>query len=52
MADMKCGRKLVSVTMLPALYDKVLKHCKDNDIPMSLWVRQLIERELEPPKAT
>lgn len=46
MADIKNGRKIVSVTMLPDLYDKLLQHCKDSDVPVSLWVRKLIEAEL------
>jgi len=46
MADIKNGRKIVSVTMLPALYHKLSQHCKDSDVPISLWVRKLIEAEL------
>jgi hypothetical protein len=46
MADIKNGRKVVSVTMLPPLYDKLLQHCKNADVPVSLWVRKLVEDEL------
>ena len=46
MADIKNGRKVVSVTMLPTLYEKLLQQCKDCDVPVSLWVRKLIEAEL------
>lgn len=46
MADIKNGRKIVSVTMLPPLYEQLLQHCKDCDVPISLWVRKLIETEL------
>ena len=46
MADIKNGRKIVSVTMLPDLYKKLLCHCKTSDVPISLWVRKLIEDEL------
>ena len=46
MANSRSNRKLVSVTMLPALYEKLSQHCKDSDVPVSLWVRKLIEAEL------
>jgi len=46
MADIKNGRKIVSVTMLPPLYEKLLQHCKSSDVPVSLWVRKLVEDEL------
>jgi len=46
MADIKNGRKVVSVTMLPALYEQLSQHCKYCDVPVSLWVRKLIEAEL------
>lgn len=46
MADIKNGRKVVSVTMLPVLYKQLSQHCKDCDVPVSLWVRKLIEAEL------
>lgn len=47
MANLKSNRKLISVTMLPALHDKLSQHCKDSDVPVSLWVRKLIEAELD-----
>jgi hypothetical protein len=46
MANIKNGRKIVSVTMLPDLYEKLLCHCKTLDVPVSLWVRKLIQDEL------
>ena len=46
MADIKNGRKIVSVTMLPDIYKKLLCHCKTSDVPISLWVSKLIEDEL------
>jgi hypothetical protein len=47
MGSRKSDRKLVSVTMLPALHQKLSRHCKDCDVPISLWVRKLIEAELD-----
>ena len=47
MADIKNGRKVVSVTMLPELYNKLSHYCKNSDVPISLWVRKLIESELD-----
>jgi hypothetical protein len=46
MADIRNGRKIVSVTMLPSLYVKLSCYCKTTDVPISLWVRKLIEKEL------
>lgn len=47
MADIKDGRKLVSVTMTPPLYDELVSYCRSRDIQVSPWVRQLIQRELQ-----
>jgi hypothetical protein len=47
MADFKNGRKVVSVTMLPELFDKIQQHCKEHDVPVSVWCRDLIKKELE-----
>ena len=48
MAEFKNGRKVVSVTMTPDLYDKILQHCRDNDVPVSVWCREVIKKELAP----
>ena len=49
MADFKIGRKVVSITMLPYLYDNIVQRCKANDVPVSVWCRELIKKELERP---
>ncbi len=46
MADFKNGRKIVSVTMTADLYDKLVRHCKDIDVPVSVWCRALIQEKL------
>jgi len=47
MANIKDGRKLISVTMLPELYTRICTHCAQNDIPVSVWVRNLVAAELD-----
>lgn len=41
------GRKLIQITMLPALYHQIQTHCKQLDLPITVWVRELIKRELQ-----
>ena len=41
------GRKLIQITMLPDLYQQIRNHCKQLDLPITIWVRELIKRELE-----
>ena len=43
-------RKIVSVTMLPDLYEELVKHCKNIDVPVSVWCRDVIKRELHSKK--
>ena len=54
MSKKKLERKIVSVTMLPELYEELLEHCKNIDVPVSVWCRDVIKRELhkwsDPPK--
>lgn len=47
MADFKNGRKIVSVTMTDTLYNQLVAHCKDVDLPLSVFCRQLIQREVQ-----
>ena len=42
----KDGRHLISVALLPDFYHQVVGYCKRNDLPVSVWVRELIRREL------
>lgn len=46
MAVFKNGRKVVSVTMTTELYDRLVRHCKDTDVPVSVWCRALIQQQL------
>jgi hypothetical protein len=39
-------RLVISVTMQPDLYLRVKTHCRDTDIPVSVWVRQVLVEEL------
>ena len=41
------GRSLISVTMAPELYQEVKDRCMEEDKPLTVWVRELIKRELE-----
>jgi len=41
------SRKVVSVTMMSQLYERLVRHCKQEDIALSVWVRELIKRELD-----
>jgi hypothetical protein len=40
-------RKLVSVTMQSDLYEALARHCRHKDVPMTVWVRQLIRTALD-----
>jgi hypothetical protein len=40
------GRRLIQITMLPDLYLELREHCRKLDIPVSVWARELIKREL------
>ena len=41
------GRRVVSVTMQPALYDRLYLACKQQDIPVSVLCREAIKAYLE-----
>jgi len=41
------GRKLIQLSMKPDIYDRIRTHCKALDIPITVWARELIRRELE-----
>lgn len=40
------GRKLVQLTMQPDFYERIRAHCKALDMPITVWARELIKREL------
>ena len=40
------NRKLIQLTMKPDLYDRIRNHCSALDMPITVWARELIKREL------
>lgn len=43
------GRRLLQVSLKPEFYAQVQQHCHEIDVPMALWVRSLIQREIAVP---
>ena len=43
------GRTHCTVTMTPDLYQAVKNRCRLEDKPLTVWVRDLIKRELHHP---
>ena len=41
------NRRLIQLTMKPDFYDRIRAHCKALDVPVTVWARELIRRELE-----
>ena len=41
------SRRLIQLTMKPDLYERIRDHCRALDVPMTVWARSLILRELE-----
>ena len=42
------GRRVLSATMQPDLYDRVYAHCKKMDIPITVFVREALKQALPP----
>jgi hypothetical protein len=40
------GRRLLQISLKPDFYELVRKHCSALDLPMTVWARELIKREL------
>ena len=40
------NRRLVQITVKPEMYEVVRAYCADQDIPITLWARELIKKEL------
>jgi hypothetical protein len=40
------GRHLIQLTLTPAFYFELKEHCHNLDIPVTVWVRDLIRRAL------
>lgn len=43
------GRRLLQISLKPDFYELVRKHCAALDLPMTVWARELIKRELSIP---
>lgn len=44
------GRKLIQVTMRPELHDQVKERCDELDLPVTVWIRELIKQALARPE--
>jgi predicted DNA-binding protein len=42
------GRRVISATMQPELYDRLYAHCKELDTPITVFVRNAIKQALPP----
>jgi hypothetical protein len=42
----KDRRRLLQISCKPDLYEEIRSHCADFDVPMAIWARELIKREL------
>jgi hypothetical protein len=40
------GRKLLQLSMRPDFYEQIRLHCQQLDMPVTVWARELIKREL------
>jgi hypothetical protein len=47
MTTRSSNRRLIQVSVKPDLYERIREHCDQIDIPMAIWARELIKRELE-----
>ena len=41
------NRKVISISCKPEFYDRVRAYCEERDIPFTVWVRELIKKELD-----
>lgn len=39
-------RRLLQVSMKPDFYEAVRQHCAEIDVPMAIWARELMKREI------
>lgn len=42
------GRRVISATMQPELYDRLYAHCRELDIPITVFMRNAIKAALPP----
>jgi hypothetical protein len=41
------GRRLLQISLKPDFYELVQQHCRMLDVPMTIWARDLIRREID-----
>lgn len=46
------GRKLIQLSVKPELFDVIKAHCDDLDMPVTVWARELMKREIATPTIT
>ena len=46
---MTTKRRLLQVSLKPEVYEQVRAHCAQIDLPMAVWARELMKRELTTP---
>lgn len=44
---MATTRRLLQISLKPELHEAIRRHCAAIDVPMAIWARELIKRELE-----
>jgi predicted DNA-binding protein len=42
------GRRVISVTMWPELFERLQAHCHRTDQPLTVYVRHLLDESLPP----
>ena len=47
MTTTKRPRKMLGVTMLPELFDRAHAAAAERDMPVTAWVREVVEAELK-----
>jgi hypothetical protein len=46
------SRRPLQISLKADLYEQVREHCNQLDMPMAIWARELIKRELKAAPAT
>lgn len=47
MSTPAANRRLLQVSVKPDFYEQIRAHCQQLDMPMAIWTRELIKRELD-----
>ncbi len=43
------SRRLLQISLKPEVYEQIRIHCAQIDLPMAVWAREILKRELTPP---